>query len=167
MRILYVSHGYTTHDRRFLAKLAEPGHELHFLQLHDDGVSYEKRELPKGVQPVGWTQDPRPITPQSCVGYMPAFDRVLRQVKPDLVQAGPIPTCAFMVALSGFRPLIAASWGSDMLVQVREDPTAAWAAQFALQRSQRFLVDSDVVREQVLAVTGAGDECFIQFPWGI
>jgi glycosyltransferase involved in cell wall biosynthesis len=167
MRILYFSHAYTTHDRRFLAKLVEPGHEVHFLPLHDDGIAYEKRDLPEGVRQVAWTRDTGAITPQTCLGRMPAFERVLADVDPDLVQAGPIPTCAFMVTLSGFRPLIAASWGSDILVQVDEDPTARWAAQYALDRSERFLVDSDVVRARIRGMTGATDDRFIQFPWGI
>jgi glycosyltransferase involved in cell wall biosynthesis len=167
VRVLYLSHAYTTHDRRFLTKLARSRHEIFFLPLHDDGIAYEQRPLPAGVQAVPWAPDTGPITPQTCLARMPALERVLEEVRPDVVQAGPIPTCAFMVAMAGFRPLLAASWGSDMLVQVRDDPTARWAAEYALERSDAYLVDSDAVRTAVKALSAAGDESFVQFPWGI
>ena len=54
MRVLYFSRDYTTHDRRFLTKLAESEHEVWFLRIEDDGIGYEQRSLPERVQSVDW-----------------------------------------------------------------------------------------------------------------
>ena len=45
---------------------------------------------------------------------MPAFEAVLESVKPDLVHAGPVQSCGLMTALTGFRPFVLMSWGSDV-----------------------------------------------------
>ena len=167
MRILYFSTDYTTHDRRFLAKMAEPAHEIFFLQLRAKGQLFEGRELPTGVRSVTWAGIEGSIDPPGCLAKMPALRRILDQVKPDVIHAGPIPTCAFMIALSGFRPLLSMSWGSDILVEARDDELSHFTAEYALARSDFFIVDCDAVRERIRAITGAGDDRFVQFPWGL
>jgi glycosyltransferase involved in cell wall biosynthesis len=167
MRILYFSLDYTTHDRRFLAKMVEPKHEVFFLRLRAKGTSFEARELPTGVRSVDYPAIEGAIDPPQCRAQMPALQRVLEQVKPDLVHAGPIPTCAFMIALSGFRPLLAMSWGSDILVEARDDEIRRSASKYTLARSDFFIVDCDAVRERIRAMTGAGGDRFVQLPWGL
>jgi len=167
MRILYFSHGYSTHDRRFLAKMAEPGHQVLFLRLRDDGGAFEGRPLPSGVHALRWNGCRGALTPESCLALMPDFQRLLEEVRPDLLHAGPIPTCAFMGALSGFHPLVSMSWGSDLLVEAHESPMVGWAARFALAHSDWYVVDCDAVRQTVTSMVPAAADRFVQFPWGL
>jgi glycosyltransferase involved in cell wall biosynthesis len=167
MRILYFSRDYTTHDRRFLAKLSESSHEILFLRLYDDGIGYETRPLPAGVKAVRWKGADGTPSPEACLRAMPRFAEVLKDARPDVTHAGPIPTCAFMAALAGARPLLAMSWGSDILVEAHEDPLTAWASRFALAHADRFVVDCNAVREEIRAITSASDDRFVQLPWGL
>jgi glycosyltransferase involved in cell wall biosynthesis len=168
MRILYFSRDYTTHDRRFLLKLAASRHEILFLRLEDDGIPYEKRPLPDGVQAVEWPggwQSAR--TPKQWLGLMPAFQEVLARTRPDLVQAGPVQSCGFMAAASGFHPFLIVSWGSDILVDADRDDQWRRMTRTALERSDMLLCDSNVVRERCIRLVGYDESRIVQFPWGI
>jgi glycosyltransferase involved in cell wall biosynthesis len=167
VRILYFSSDYTTHDRRFLAKMCESPHAIEFLRLHDDGIACLTPPLPRGVHAVRWKGIEGKLTPDACFRAMPRFSQALDQAKPDLVHAGPIPTCAFMAALAGVRPLMAMSWGSDILVEGQDDELVRWTTDYALSHADVFVVDCDAVRERIRAITGAASERFVQFPWGL
>lgn len=100
MRILYFTRDYTTHDRRFLEKMAQSRHAIFFLRLEDDGIDYENRPLPDGIVPVIWQGGKSPArTPENWIRLMPDLSRVLNEVRPDLVHAGPVQSCAFMTVL--------------------------------------------------------------------
>jgi len=168
VKILYFTRDYTTHDWRFLAKLAESPHETHFLRLEDDGVPYERRPLPAGVRSVAWRGGIAPArTIADWLGLMPDLERVLDEVCPDLVHAGPIQSCGFLTALSGFRPLLLMSWGSDLLVDADRDEAHRWITRYALRHSDFLLCDCDAVREKAQAFVPYADERVIQFPWGV
>lgn len=168
MRILYFSRDYTTHDRRFLLKLAESHHEILFLRLEDDGILYEKRALPRRIELVKWRGGQEPVkTPESCLRLMPDFESVLSEVRPDLVHAGPIQSCGFMTALVGFRPFMVMSWGSDILVDADRDDFLRWMTCYTLERSDMLFCDCKAVRNKVQKLVSYQDEKIVEFPWGI
>lgn len=145
MRVLYVSRGYTSHDRRFLAALAERGHTAGLLRT--EGIALEDRSLPDGV-----------------IEISGSVEEALAVFEPDVTQAGPVPTCAFLAARANARPLVAVSWGSDLL---NLDESLLGHARYALAQCDLFLCDS-------LEVDGAARRLFdipgdriVQFPWGV
>jgi glycosyltransferase involved in cell wall biosynthesis len=92
--------------------------------------------------------------------------RVIRRIKPDLIQAGPLQRSAFLVALSGFRPLVSMSWGYDLLVDARRNALWCWATRFTLKRSAVMVGDCDTIRRLGVAY-GMPDERIVTFPWGV
>ena len=141
MRILYFSRDYTTHDRRFLAKISQH-HEVFFLRLEDDGIAHEKRLVPDGVNVVpGFASGVRSTTPESRLRLMPEYQDVIEQIRPDLIHAGPVQSCGFMTALSGFHPFLLTSWGSDILVDADRDAFWRWMTRLALDHSDMFFCD--------------------------
>jgi glycosyltransferase involved in cell wall biosynthesis len=164
MRILYFTRGYTTHDHRFLTALAASRHHVLFLPLVEDGAAFESRPLPAGVERVPWPGDRRGLaSPDQLLTLMPEFQAVLDRVRPDLVHAGPVPSCGFMAALAAVKRLFLMSWGSDVLVEAARDPLAGWASRHALARADVFVCDCDAVR----AWSGWPAERVVQFPWGV
>src|SRR3970040_625875 len=122
MRIFDFSRDYTTHDRRFLAKMSQSRHEIWFARLEDDGMEYEKRSLPDGVRTVTWPGgSQRYKTPAGWLRLMPYHESVLDEIRPDLVHAGPVQSCGLLTAIAGFHPLLVMSWGSDILVDADRD----------------------------------------------
>jgi glycosyltransferase involved in cell wall biosynthesis len=168
VRILYFSRAYTSHDRRFLAALAESAHEIWYLRLESDEVSYEPRPAPAGVRelaPLG--QGARLRKPDEWIHLAPRLETVLGQVRPDLVQAGPIQQCAFLTALVGFEPLLAVSWGSDLLVDADRDEFWAWMTRYALRRSALLLTDCEAVSRKARQLVSLAEDGIVQFPWGV
>src|SRR3989304_6341748 len=98
MRVLYFTRDYTTHDRRFLAALAETTYQVYFLQLERRGHPLEDRPLPEGIKRIPWRGGQAPASLQGGPRLLTDLKRVLREIKPDLVHAGPLQTAAFLVA---------------------------------------------------------------------
>lgn len=148
MKILYFSNGYTPHDQRFLSAIVEGGHEALFLRLNENAKS-DTRPVPLGVRVLSGS-----------------IESMVAQEHPDLVHAGPLHTCAYLAAKSGFHPLVAMSWGSDILREARRGWLAHRRTRFALRHADAAIGDCDAVRQAVKSY-GVADERIVTFPWGI
>jgi L-malate glycosyltransferase len=166
MRILYFSRDYTPHDHRFLTALASTEHQVFYLRLEKRGHSLEDRPLPPRIEQVAWAGGQAPVSREDGPRLLLDLKRVLRSIKPDLVQAGPIQRAAFLTALAGFRPLVSTSWGYDLLMEADTDPFWRWATRYTLRRSAIMIGDCRTIRERAIAF-GMPDERIVTFPWGV
>ena len=166
MRILYFSRDYTSHDHRFLQALAGTEHKIYFLQLERRGHTLEDRPLPNEIEQVHWAGGRGPAGLKEGPRLLLDLKRVIRLVKPDLIQAGPLQRTAFLVALAGFRPLVSMSWGYDLLVDAGKNAAWRWATRYALSHSAAMVGDCDTIRK--LAVEhGMPEGRVVTFPWGV
>ncbi len=166
MRLLYFSRDYTTHDHRFLTALAETGHTVFYLRLEQRGHQLEDRPLPPGIEQIHWAGGRSPARFIDGLSLLGDLKRVIREVKPDLIQAGPLQRSAFLVALAGFRPLLSMSWGYDLIFDASRNVFWRWATRYTLKRSAMMLGDCEAIRK--LAVSfGLPEERALIFPWGI
>lgn len=92
--------------------------------------------------------------------------RVLRHLQPDLIHAGPLQQCAFLTALTGFRPLVSMSWGYDLLKDAERNLFWRWATQFTLKRSSVLIADCETVQDKAVRM-GMPVSRIIVFPWGV
>ena len=166
MRILYFSRDYTTHDHRFLSALAKTSHQVYYLRLEGGGQVLEDRPLPPEIKQVQWAGGNHPATLKDGFRLLDDLRKVIRQVKPDLIHAGPIQRSAFLVALSGFHPLVSMSWGYDLLHDVQINPFWHWATRFTLRHSAAMVGDCDTIRQLAISY-GMQDDRIVTFPWGI
>jgi glycosyltransferase involved in cell wall biosynthesis len=166
MRILYFSRDYSTHDHRFLSALAQTEHKIYYLRLEQSGHTLEDRPLPPEIEPVPWAGGNRPARLKDGIRLFDDLRRVIRQVKPDLIHAGPIQRSAFLVALTGFRPLVSASWGYDLLHDVNINPFWYWATRYTLHYSAAMVGDCNTIRQLAISY-GMPDERIVTFPWGV
>ena len=165
MRILYFSRDYTTHDHRFLAALAQTEHEVGFLQLERRGHALEDRSLPPEIEQIPWVGGQSPATFKSGRKLFAGLRQVIRDFQPDLIQAGPIQRSAFLVALTGFQPVVTMSWGYDLLHDVHKGRAWEWATRYTLKRSNAFVGDCDTIRN-LATQYGMNPERIVTFPWG-
>ena len=146
MRILYFSLGYSTHDHRFLKAISEGGHEVFFVQLEGNSRQVEDRPVPPNVQLVLWKGGREPFRWGNLAKLTFDFRRLVREIKPDLIHAGPIQTCAFIAVLSGFRPILTMSWGFDLMDDVHKSKWMERVTRYTLKRSTFFTSDAKVTR---------------------
>jgi glycosyltransferase involved in cell wall biosynthesis len=168
MKVLFFSRTYTSHDHRFLTAIAAAGLECSFLCLeHDSGV-HESRPLPPGVAAVSWQHvDSRPGEFDYLRAQLPAFSAMLETERPDVVHAGPVQSCAYLAALSGFSPLVVMSWGSDMLVDAARNSEWRAVTEFTLDHADAFICDCHAVRAAAAPMLHCSADMLLQFPWGI
>jgi glycosyltransferase involved in cell wall biosynthesis len=166
MRILYFSRDFTTHDHRFLSALAESAHQVFFLRLERQGRQLEDRPLPAAIEQVAWAGGQAPARWQDGPRLLASLKQVIRSIKPDIIQAGPIQRSAFLTALAGFQPLVSMSWGYDLIHDAHQNGWLRWATRYTLKRSALMLGDCDTIRHLATSF-GMPDERILTFPWGI
>ena len=164
--ILYFSRDYTTHDHRFLSSLVHAQFEVSYLRLENKNAQLEDRPIPHGVRTIPWAGGIREVKFQDGPRLLFDLRQVLRAVKPDLIHAGPIQSCAFLVAMTGFHPLVSVSWGYDLLNDANKNNLWRWATEFTLRRSEVMVGDCNTIREKALEF-GISNERIVTFPWGI
>jgi hypothetical protein len=106
-----------------LTALVGSGHEIYWLRLEEVGRIQESRPLPEGVFPVDWREDQKPVNWSDYKDLAQQFGSAVESIKPDLIHAGPIQRVAYLPALIDFHPLLAMSWGFDLLENARRDET--------------------------------------------
>ncbi len=166
MRVLYFTRDFTPHDYRFLTSLAGSGIETYFLRLERRGRQVEDRSLPAEIRQVMWRGGREPFQWRSLPALLADLNRVLREVQPDVLHAGPIQTTGFLSALSGYQPLLTMSWGSDLLKDADRSRIYNWMTRFTLKRSTALAGDCAAVRSKAQTFGFPPERAFI-FPWGI
>ncbi len=166
MRVLYFSQDYTPHDHRFLAALARTEHEVFYLRLIHSPRQFEDRPLPPEIQQVRWHGAGSSFRWSDVPRLRSGLKRIIRDMRPDLVHAGPIQTCAFLTALSGFHPLLTMSWGFDLMQDAERNAWWRWVTRYTLRRSDLFISDAEVTRNKAVSYGMRTDRTFV-FPWGV
>src|SRR5215813_3914502 len=130
MRILYFSRNWTTHDQRFLQAIVAGGHDAWLLRWESGGRPLRRGELPAGVREALWKE-----------ATLSGLQEVLDFVRPSLLHAGPVHTCGYLAALSGFHPFVLMSWGSDILWDAMRDDASGARARIALSAADWLVCD--------------------------
>ncbi len=166
LKVLYISRGYSTHDRRFLGSFVRSGWSPVHLPLLEERL--DARPLPDGVRSVRWTASLR--EPGSAADWRERRARlveIVARTRPAIVIAGPVQSAAFLAALARTKPLVAVSWGTDLLVDADATAFSRFVTRFTLDNADAMLGDCRAVREAVHRHSSISDDRIVTFPWGI
>jgi glycosyltransferase involved in cell wall biosynthesis len=166
MRILYFSKDYSPHDHRFLSALSETEHEVFYLKLERNLRQTEDRTVPSQIQQVLWKGGQGSFRWRDVPRLTLDLKRVINEIKPDLIHAGPIQTCAFLAVLSGFHPILTMSWGFDLMQDAERNEWMKWVTRYTLKRSTFFTSDAQITRDKAIAY-GMNPDRTVVFPWGV
>lgn len=136
------------------------------MQLEGNRRQVEDRPIPEKVQQVIWKGGRESFRWSQLPGLTLDFRRLVQEIKPDLIHAGPIQTCAFIAVLSGFRPILTMSWGFDLMDDVHKGKIWEFATRYTLKRSSFFISDANVTRQKAIEY-GMDPDQTIVFPWGV
>jgi glycosyltransferase involved in cell wall biosynthesis len=165
MRIIYFSKNYTPHDYRFLSSLSRTEHEVYYLRLEATKRQTEDRPVPENIQQILWAGGQREFRWRDVPRLTFSLRRLIKEIKPDLIHAGPIQNCAFIAALSGFHPILAMSWGYDLVMDADKSAWLRWVTRYTLKQSAFFTSDAEVSRDKAVSF-GMNPEKTVIFPWG-
>jgi glycosyltransferase involved in cell wall biosynthesis len=167
MKVLYFTRDFNAHDQRFLTALAQTSHQIYLLRLESNPYTSQPRMIPPGVEEITWMGGNKPFHWRDLLAYVKDFKRVLNTIKPDVVHAGPVHTCAYLVALAGFKSLVTMSWASDILHEVKFDPWLARTTSYAMKRTSVLVGDCDAVARKAIEDYHFPSDRIILFPWGV
>lgn len=94
------------------------------------------------------------------------FEKVIKEVQPDIIHAGPIQRVASLPALASFHPLISMSWGFDMLEDAHRNIFWKKITQYVLRKSDWMLADCQTVKQTAIEFGFPGNRITV-FPWGV
>lgn len=166
MKILFFTRDYSPHDDRFLTVLGQSEHEIYLLRLEGNSGSKKNYRLPNRVTEINWRGGKRPAATVDYPGLLVDLKRVIRQVQPDIIHAGPIQKVAALVAQTGFKPLVSMSWGSDLLVEADSGAWMRWLTRVTLEKTSILIGDCQAVSRKAQEF-GFPEERIVLFPWGV
>ena len=165
-RVLYFSRDLTTHDFRFLTSLANTALDVYYLRLEKQNTSLQENSLPEKVKILPGLTDDLNNGSENFSLLVDQLREIIHQVNPDILHAGPIQSCGFLSALTGFSPLITMSWGSDILVDSEKDFLWRWVTDYTLNKTSVLLGDCQAVKMKAIQF-GFSENRIVLFPWGI
>jgi glycosyltransferase involved in cell wall biosynthesis len=92
--------------------------------------------------------------------------RLIAEFDPDVIHVGPLSAVAPIVASVWAGPLIAMSWGFDLLRDIEIDARTREDVVAVLRRADQVIVDNDAPARVAISL-GADAQRISQFPWGI
>lgn len=164
-RLIYLSEGSTTHDRRFLALALHYGWVPYWMRCDGRGRHVKDPDMPDGVVVVDWLGSHELLTSSSYQPFIDALRLTASAIGPSLIQAGPIPTVGYLAVSSMSAPVLLTSWGSDLLRDV-DAPERRSRAVAALHGGSRLLVDCQTVALAAAALGAPSDRTAV-VPWGV
>lgn len=164
MKILYLTDNNSVHNQRFLEGLTSAGHAVWYWNLTDN----RPVDAPSGVQSIVSVKSiDNDASPSQYRDLVPQMQSVLREIRPELVHAGPIQTAAYLAALADFHPLLVMSWGSDLLLHAERNSEWERATKLALQKADAFFCDCATVLKRANDYRALSGSQIVQFPWGV
>ncbi len=165
MRICYLGDDDNVHDLRFLEKLVEKGYETHVVSLQEPvgikGITYHKL-APYNYYSLGTIRG----VPE-LIKARQALRKVIKEIKPDILHSGWIPTYGFLAAVTGFHPFLLSPWGSDILILPKSSIIRRFATRFAIKQADMILCDCLAVRDEIVKLSRYPQNKIAVFPWGI
>ena len=118
--------------------------------------------MPSEVEQIQWAGGQKAFRWRDVPRLTLDLKRIIKEIKPDLIHAGPIQTCAFLAVLSGFRPILTMSWGFDLMQDAERNGWWRWVTRYTLKRSTFFTSDAQVTRAKAIAygMDPRPDRCF-------
>jgi glycosyltransferase involved in cell wall biosynthesis len=163
MRVLYFTRSDSPHDQRFIKAIAANGHEVFVLRLQplEDSSGTQP-----GVTEIEWQGSPKRVGLVEITRIVPQVRKIIKNIHPDVIHAGPIQGPAYLAALAGAKPLLSMSWGYDMLMIAGRNSLTKGITRFTLRRSQMLVADCQAVVDKALSF-GMKNTRIVKFPWGV
>ncbi len=166
MKILYFSFDYCSHDHRFLSALANTEHDVFYVRLQQGARITEVRPVPASIREVAWVGGHSLFRWSDLPGLVIDFHRLTREIRPDIIHAGPIQTCGLIATLAGAGPRLIMSWGFDLMQDVTRNGWWRWATRYVLHRASWFISDCEATHQRAVAY-GMAHQRTTVFPWGV
>jgi len=171
LRICYLGESTSIHDLRFIRKLVEKGYDTHVVTFAPEPVKIYGASYHRFPQ----LEDPQKhsrlmgdlIFLRNLVCYRSFLRRLLKEIKPDILHAGWIPSHGLVAVVSGFHPLLLMPWGSDILILPNNLLSNRMITRYVINKADMITCDAEHVKREIIKLSGYPEDRITIFPWGI
>src|SRR5438552_1387374 len=160
MRICYLAAADSIHSYRWARYFADKGHDVHWISLVP--ATFEALNgihlyvLPRVTA--------RKLALRNLAHWALAARRLVKRLGPDVFHAHYVGVNGLVAALSGFQPLIATAWGSDVLFGSRSI-VRALSVKFVLRRASALLCDAEHMKRAMIRLGIPAEKITVMY-WG-
>jgi glycosyltransferase involved in cell wall biosynthesis len=153
MRICYLAAAGNNITQKWVNYFGRKGHEVHVISRqfsHETpGEGYFegiKVHLLRGLLPQHW----------AIAWYVNMWfwclqvRRLIKKIKPDVIDAHYITTYGHLAIASGFHPVVLTAWGSDILIEPKKNRLIKCLTRYALSHAQIIVCTSADVRKEII-----------------
>lgn len=180
MRLCYFADPCSEHTRRWVMHFAREGHEIHLVGTRSPDGEWPANwhfhrlqpYLPGEVPRWAWAVSNRVHAHDWVVATHWAagayrIRRLIEEIRPDLVHVHYISPELLYVFLSGFHPVVATAWGSDLYIAPgRYDAFQSQMLRLALRSADLITCDAEDLRQRAIDL-GARPESTTLAQWGV
>ncbi len=153
MKICYIAEAGNNITQRWVNYFGRKGHEVHVIS---DRLSSGRPD--EGyVAGVRLHQLTRLLPPYRVIAWYIntlfwciQVRRLIKRIKPDVVDGQYITTYGYLAIASGFHPVVLTAWGSDILIEPKERRLFKFLTRYALSRAEIVICDSETVRRELI-----------------
>lgn len=148
MRICYIADASSIHTRKWVNYFAQKGHEVHLIswRMGENYVEGVQLHLLTRLAPRIWTASQY----LSAAWWLVQTRKLVRMIKPDVLEAHFITVYGYLATASGFHPFVLTPWGSDMLVHPKRNPILRAFTKHTLRKADRIIWNSEIARAELL-----------------
>jgi glycosyltransferase involved in cell wall biosynthesis len=165
MRICYLADAGSIHTQRWVKYFADSGHQVHLISyspLEDNisGVTFHLLALPR----------PNIKILSASVSFIPhivQIRKLVRELKPDILHAHYALGYGFFGAVTGFHPFLLSVWGSDVMVEPRQNAIFSLMVKVALAKADIVLTTSKYFKKYLNTRFNLPEPKVIALPWGV
>ncbi len=149
MRICYITDAGSIHTQKWVNYFAQREYDVHLISPRGNPSDFEpgiKLHLLTKFAPQLWSVS------KYLNGLLWAVQarRLVRKIKPDIVDAHYITVNGYLGIASGFHPLILTAWGSDILIDPKQNWLWKILTKYALGKAEVVICDSQIVYKELL-----------------
>ena len=147
MRIAFIASG-TNNAQRWVNYIARKGHEVHLI-CREGMAGYDNSvhiHLLTRLYPRSWALSQYP----SFLFWIFQARKLVKRMKPDIVDGHFITIYGFLAACSGFHPLVVTAMGSDILINPKRNLLLRTLTRYALKKADTVVCNSETVKMGLL-----------------
>lgn len=150
MRICYIASLGSTHTERWLKYFADIGHDVHLItssaNVSNSSANNVRLHILKRFGPhtriINYLINSMQIEVQ--------FNKIIKNIKPDIIHAHSIMDTTLLGAISGFHPFVVTPWGSDVLIAPKESKISKWIVKYVLNKADLITCDAEHIKEPLI-----------------
>lgn len=157
LKLCYLADAPSVHIRKWVVHFVEKGYSVHVISFRPAQIQGARVHYVHSWAKLGKLR--------YLLNVARARD-LIRQIKPDVLQAFHVTSYGLLAALSGVHPLIVTAWGTDILLTPRQSPLHHLITRYALRKADYITATGPRLGEATAEYAPKGKEIVI-IPYGV